>query len=870
MAMQLHFVSRDTHNRGAITALGYHPCRREILTGHQDGVIKWWESETGRLLLTSSEHQGWVTHFVFWHEAKLLLSSSNDGSIVAWSAAATLLDRIQVGSSVYCMAGLGHWQKLACGTRCGLRAVRLSDGKGTARVLDSPANLSVAADKHGAAGVVCCMASNDGRLYTGGYGGTLAIYDVSSPAGESDVSLLHCNPRAHDAGITCLALPTDDRSTWLLTGSFDRTVRLWSREGQPLQRLGHFLSGVTGLCYVPSAHAAWALSGACSPVLIDLRSGESVSEFVDVFSDPVEATRHRLQLLAYLPELCQVVASTSRRQLLVWKFVASGCLTALRCLQPVESLAYTRKAPMLIFSGLADGSVMKWERLQSSHFIYSCEKFPLPGTAKNLVVASAARQRPRRAPPGGPVPPGGSGGGGGGGGTPRRPVTAPGDLGGTRGQRQSSRQSAPGQAGEERHGRNVAITRAVFVEERDLLVLACEDGRVYVWGFDETGVSALQRAPGRSPDEATAHSLKRFAVLLSEAELRSLMKTLRDNGEDRDSVTNRVAGFVCKSTLCAHTACVSAIVVVGPDGDDGTTYLVSGGWDRRLCVWRLEEGALHDTFLDTAPYGEQEVASDGVIMDMDFSPKRHGAARTLRGVGGIRHRRMKQSLRALEQLHAHARFVFIAIIAIIAIIVVVAVFVTRREFAYASSDGAVRVRAFRPCGPEMELVATLTGHEAEATCVRWHGVTERWVTASQDGTVRVWSGDGSSCERVLVMPGSVGALCIDELSGCIVVGVQNTLRVFDAETFTQVQVNTGHSDCVRSIIHIPERGQYVSAGWDRTVRVWNAYHRGRAGPSRDNCSTTATLQRGTPSRAGAASPHAVTPNRAPPPHLVIP
>ncbi|XP_061404742.1 uncharacterized protein LOC133340479 isoform X2 [Lethenteron reissneri] len=819
MAMQLHFVSRDTHNRGAITALGYHPCRREILTGHQDGVIKWWESETGRLLLTSSEHQGWVTHFVFWHEAKLLLSSSNDGSIVAWSAAATLLDRMQVGSSVYCMAGLGRWQKLACGTRCGLRAVRLSDGKGTARVLDSPASLSVAADKHGAAGVVCCMASNDSRLYTGGYGGTLAIYDVSSPAGESDVSLLHCNPRAHDAGITCLALPTDDRSTWLLTGSFDRTVRLWSREGQPLQRLGHFLSAVTGLCYVPSAHAAWALSGACSPVLIDLRSGESVSEFVDVFSDPVEATRHRLQLLAYLPELGQVVASTSRRQLLVWKFVASGCLTALRCLQPVESLAYTRKAPMLIFSGLADGSVMKWERLQSSHFIYSCEKFPLPGTAKNLVVPSSSRQRPRRAPHGGPVPPGGSdGGGGGGGGTPRRPVTAPGDLGWTRGQRQSSRRSVPGQAGEERHSRNVAITRAVFVEERDLLVLACEDGRVYVWGFDETGVSALQRAPGWSPDEATARSLKRFAVLLSEAELRSLMKTLRDNGEDRDSVTNRVAGFVCKSTLCAHTACVSAIVVVGPDGDDGTTYLVSGGWDRRLCVWRLEEGALHDTFLDTAPgtpYGEQEIACDGVIMDMAFSPK-------------------------------------------------------RREFAYASSDGAVRVRAFRPCGPEMELVATLTGHEAEATCVRWHGVTERWVTASQDGTVRVWSGDGSSCERVLVMPGAVGALCIDELSGCIVVGVQNTLRVFDAETFTQVQVNTGHSDCVRSIIHIPERGQYVSAGWDRTVRVWNAYHRGRAGPSRDNCSTTPTLQRGTPSRAGAASPHAVTPNRPPPPHLVIP
>lgn len=38
-----------------------------------------------------------------------------------------------------------------------------------------------------------------------------------------------------------------------------------------------------------------------------------------------------------------------------------------------------------------------------------------------------------------------------------------------------------------------------------------------------------------------------------------------------------------------------------------------------------------------------------------------------------------------------------------------------------------------------------------------------------------------------------------------------------------MQKNLGHSDEVRSVIHIPSRNQYISASWDNSVRVWNAY-----------------------------------------------
>jgi len=38
-----------------------------------------------------------------------------------------------------------------------------------------------------------------------------------------------------------------------------------------------------------------------------------------------------------------------------------------------------------------------------------------------------------------------------------------------------------------------------------------------------------------------------------------------------------------------------------------------------------------------------------------------------------------------------------------------------------------------------------------------------------------------------------------------------------------MQTNVGHTDSVRDIIHIPERSQYVSCSWDKTIRVWNEW-----------------------------------------------
>jgi WD40 repeat protein len=85
--------------------------------------------------------------------------------------------------------------------------------------------------------------------------------------------------------------------------------------------------------------------------------------------------------------------------------------------------------------------------------------------------------------------------------------------------------------------------------------------------------------------------------------------------------------------------------------------------------------------------------------------------------------------------------------------------------------------------------------------------------------------EGIPCLRAVNNDGPVSSICIDAINGCIITGSQDkVLRVFDPSKKDEiVQKNIGHTDDIRSIIHIPSRNQYISASWDNSVRVWNAY-----------------------------------------------
>lgn len=746
MAMERLAVIKDTHNK-AITALSYNPMKHEILVGFEDGVIKVWDystGEPGKMLRLVREHDGWVTSFLFWGDAKLLFSAANDGTIIAWGSGGAVYDRIPIGSPVYCMSWNARRNQIVAAVDSTVQVFNMRDpGREIGHVIDTKAYVS---KEH--SDIVKCVVCYESRVYSGGYDQRFIVYDSTfSYKGNKSLSVVTKVNKAHDAGIICMCLARDsDNNTWVLSGAFDKVVKVWSQDGQVMHKFDGFSSAVTGVCYVKPIKTIWVAAGTAEAAMYDPKSGENVTDFIGTFQDE-ENSGFPLIMFHYISDLGHVIGTNSRRHLILWKYNLSGCLTTLKNKCAMESLTYTRKVPLLIFSGGSNGHISKWERLQSNNFMYSKEVF-LQSEAKSRLAAQIAAKFDWRGP--------------------NRA------LGGERRPKPSFLNTVNQMSSTSEHTSNISLLRSIFVENLDLLVVASEDNNIYVWGFDENAVKVLENM--RPADE---NLIYKYAILLGEKAFKPIKRDI-EGSKEHDSVTNRVAGFICKHVFTEHSSCVTGLAVVGREAGYNTTYLLSAGWDRRIILWDLEKSCFHDTFRNTDPsaFESDELASDGIIMDLAYSPERN-------------------------------------------------------EFAYASSDKLVYIRQFSDRGAEMTLSAVLQGHEAEVTQVRWNAVLTRWITGSEDGTIRIWRADGMACDLVLSAQGAVSALCIDQVNGCIVAGVQEIIRVYDPETRKIVQKNLGHTDSVRCIVHIPERSQYVSASWDKTVRIWNAYKKTRKKPAKD-------------------------------------
>ncbi len=138
----------------------------------------------------------------------------------------------------------------------------------------------------------------------------------------------------------------------------------------------------------------------------------------------------------------------------------------------------------------------------------------------------------------------------------------------------------------------------------------------------------------------------------------------------------------------------------------------------------------------------------------------------------------------------------------------------------ASKDGTARIWDTQSGA----LVAVLSGHEGWVYGASFSPDGGRIVTASLDGTARIW--DAQSGALVAVLSGHKGYVASASFSpdgGRIVTtSSDETARIWDAQSGALVAVLSGHEDWVNRASFSPDGGRIVTASLDGTARIWDA------------------------------------------------
>ncbi|KAL6755154.1 WD40-repeat-containing domain protein, partial [Haematococcus lacustris] len=111
----------------------------------------------------------------------------------------------------------------------------------------------------------------------------------------------------------------------------------------------------------------------------------------------------------------------------------------------------------------------------------------------------------------------------------------------------------------------------------------------------------------------------------------------------------------------------------------------------------------------------------------------------------------------------------------------------------------------------------------EVTQVRWVASRGVWVTAADDDMIRLWSPAGVKLSQWSQNGGSVQCLYVDNVNNLLVVAMQDKgCCVYDLDDPIPRATYKGHTDVVKGIGYLAAAKCYVTASWDKSLRLWYA------------------------------------------------
>ena len=243
-----------------------------------------WEGDTGKHLRTLVDgHLGWVTGLVYAGALRMCFSTSIDSHLIVWDTRAKCewFQKLKMEAQGHCVEYDERRALVYVGSHTVVRvyAVQREHADEPSRRRDRPilkwAQTIKGVHDDYVRAIVC---TESGRLFSAGYDASLCFYDVADSTGARPAQFSFKTQRnCHAGAISSAAF--DWENNLVITGSFDRSVKVWSPEGKLLQTFGPFADTLTGLCYAPASCELWMSANSAAPIIYDPRTGTNVTAF---------------------------------------------------------------------------------------------------------------------------------------------------------------------------------------------------------------------------------------------------------------------------------------------------------------------------------------------------------------------------------------------------------------------------------------------------------------------------------------------------------------------------------------------------------------------------------------------------------------
>ncbi|KJZ77081.1 Nuclear distribution protein PAC1 [Hirsutella minnesotensis 3608] len=255
-------------HRETINCLAFHPRFSSIASGSDDCTIKIWDWELGELEQTIKGHTRAVLGLDYGgpRATPLLASCSSDLTVKLWDPADQYKNIRTLSGHDHSVSAVRFISSGGGASSSGNLLVSASGDK-TLRIWDTTTGYCVKALKGHTGWVRDVCPSSDGRfLLSTGSDHTARLWDISIPNPENKVTML-----GHENAVRCCVLappssyqylaqiaglkkvpPTSSAAEFMVTGSRDKTLKLWDSRGTCIKTLVGHDNWITGVVFHPS------------------------------------------------------------------------------------------------------------------------------------------------------------------------------------------------------------------------------------------------------------------------------------------------------------------------------------------------------------------------------------------------------------------------------------------------------------------------------------------------------------------------------------------------------------------------------------------------------------------------------------------